>query len=487
MTHTVAVAPVRPVAYPAPPFDPPNSVYSAVEEALAALGLDAAHCGTPQWNPLGFIRPGSRVLLKPNLVRHFHPYGYDTDSLYTHGSILRAVCDYALRALHGTGQVVIADAPLQTCDFAEVTRLSGVQPLVAHYRSLGQAVQLRDLRLVRSVAGPVGGGPGEVAPWWRRMVGRVLVPVRNDGDPRGYTEMCLDADSLHAQRERDGRFRVTCYDPAAMNRYHGGGRHRYIVANSLLEADVVINLPKLKTHQKAGLTCALKNFVGVNGHKDCLPHHVQGALSEGGDEYARPSTLKWLDSRLQDYKEVQGGVWTRKAVGLAHRVLEPLHRRQTGNPYWAGSWSGNDTISRTTIDLNRIVRYGGLDGQLQAVPQRTVLHLADAVIAGEGDGPLAPTPKPAGLILASWNPVAMDLIAARLMGYRWQAIPTLRHAVETGRAYALWDGAPVRVRSSEAAWDGLGPDDPGGSLEFEAHKGWKSQVEREPLEAAAGQ
>ena len=35
------------------------------------------------------------------------------------------------------------------------------------------------------------------------------------------------------------------------------------VARELLEADVVINLPKLKTHQMMGLTCAVKNMFGA--------------------------------------------------------------------------------------------------------------------------------------------------------------------------------------------------------------------------------
>ncbi|WP_020675450.1 DUF362 domain-containing protein [Geopsychrobacter electrodiphilus] len=35
------------------------------------------------------------------------------------------------------------------------------------------------------------------------------------------------------------------------------------VAGELLEADVVINLPKLKTHQMMGLTCAVKNMFGA--------------------------------------------------------------------------------------------------------------------------------------------------------------------------------------------------------------------------------
>ena len=60
--------------------------------------------------------------------------------------------------------------------------------------------------------------------------------------------------------ETQGAFRVTCYDPRRMIRTHTLGRHRYLVAKEIIEADVVINLPKLKTHKKAGVTCALKTW-----------------------------------------------------------------------------------------------------------------------------------------------------------------------------------------------------------------------------------
>ena len=56
------------------------------------------------------------------------------------------------------------------------------------------------------------------------------------------------------------------------------GRHRYLVARELIEADVVFNVPKLKTHKKAGVTGALKNLVGINGHKAYLPHHRKGGV-----------------------------------------------------------------------------------------------------------------------------------------------------------------------------------------------------------------
>src|SRR6185295_10457402 len=82
-----------------------------------------------------------------------------------------------------------------------------------------------------------------------------------------------------------------------------------------------------------------------------------------------------------------------------------------------GSWSGNDTIWRTALDLNRILVYGRADGTLADSPQRRVLHIVDAVIAGQGDGPLSPSPLPLGLLVAGENPAAVDWVGAILLGY----------------------------------------------------------------------
>jgi uncharacterized protein (DUF362 family) len=406
------------------------------------------------------------VLVKPNLVRHFHPYGLDPDSLYTHGSIMRAVCDYALLALGGRGELIIADAPLQTCDFAKVCELSGVTAIGATYKRWGEPVTVRDLRLVRARRHPA-------------FFGQVLIREENPGDPCGYTVIDLGGASMHAGRGTPDRYRVTCYDPEAMRAHHGGGRHQYVIANTLLQADVVLNLPKMKTHHKAGLTGALKNFIGVNGHKDCLPHHMRGSVEEGGDEYASRSLWKSVDSWILDEKERRGSVLLKKGVSLAHKALRAVHMRESGNAFWEGSWHGNDTISRTTVDLNRIVRFADKFGRLQPVPQRPVFTIVDGVIAGERDGPLAPNPRAAGLVIAGENPVAVDLLLARLMGFRWQSIPTLAHAVENGGLYPLLPVEPdcVRAVSSDDRWHGLMPSLRGASLSFEPHPGWKGRIE----------
>lgn len=60
------------------------------------------------------------------------------------------------------------------------------------------------------------------------------------------------------------------------------------------------------------------------------------------------------------------------------------------------------------------------------------LHLVDAVVAMEGNGPTAGTPKQIGCLLAGENPHRIDLLCAKLIGLDPGTVPTLRAAWERG-------------------------------------------------------
>jgi len=64
-------------------------------------------------------------------------------------------------------------------------------------------------------------------------------------------------------------------------RPRGGTFHELEVAHDILAADVIINLPKLKSHQMIGLTCAVKNMFGavVGLRKPRL--HLQAGTDKG--------------------------------------------------------------------------------------------------------------------------------------------------------------------------------------------------------------
>jgi len=119
----------------------------------------------------------------------------------------------------------------------------------------------------------------------------------------------------------------------------------------------------------------------------------------------------------------KGRVWG----GVATQLNRVLHL-MGDNLGIEGSWSGNDTIWRTGLDLNRILLYGEVDGSMSSSPRRRVIHLADAIVAGQGDGPLAPQPLALGLLFAGNNAACVDWFGARLLGYDPQLVPIVREA-----------------------------------------------------------
>lgn len=63
---------------------------------------------------------------------------------------------------------------------------------------------------------------------------------------------------------------------------------------------------------------------------------------------------------------------------------------------------------------------------------KPTLNVLDGIIAQEGLGPLLGTPVPMGLVLAGRDPVAVDTVAALIMGIDPYAIETSKHAAELG-------------------------------------------------------
>ncbi|MBT8396871.1 MAG: DUF362 domain-containing protein, partial [Gemmatimonadetes bacterium] len=168
-------------------------------------------------------------------------------------------------------------------------------------------------------------------------------------------------------------------------------------------------------------------------------------------------------------------IW-RSAADIAARFAKHLN----GSDEIEGAWWGNDTIWRTCLDLNRILLYGRSDGTLADSPQRKVIHVVDAVTAGQGDGPLAPDALPMGLLLAGANAPAVDWICVQLLGFDPHRIPISRHAFSKFR-WPLVSDSPEAVR---AVGEGLGSDfDPGSffSGEIKHPAGWLGAVSSKEL------
>ncbi len=400
----------------------PNPVYGMVRELFVQAGLDRQRLGTPDWNPLGeYIPRGSSVFVLCNFVYHrrFQDSSEDLFAKCTHGSVLRALIDYIALAAGPTATIRFGNSPLQSCDWDQVLKDTGADQVARFYQQAGVSVIPTDLRLHVIKRNPLG----KVT----------LIEERSDRDVA--VEVDLQNTSLLAeigdpQSERP-RFRIADYNPNRIESFHSAGSHRYVIHRHILESDVIVSVPKLKTHEKVGITCGLKGFVGTVGHKDCLAHHRFGNPRIGGDEYPdrfrflRPLSAfeDWLNQRDPD-APAQGG------FQILDRTLQRLLRRLGVTR--SGAWSGNDTAWRMTLDLARIVHYAGADGRLHAERQRRHLMLIDGILGGEGDGPLAPTPAAAGCLLFGDDVVLGDRVACRLMGFDPDAIPLIREASRHG-------------------------------------------------------
>jgi len=384
-----------------------GAVSGAIARLAELLAWPAAGNGT-----FGkFIAPGARVVVKPNWVMHANHGPWGIEPLVTHAAVIRAVVDELLRSQ--AARVVVGDAPLQACDFEELLRATGLD-------SWSKEVQAADSRFA---------GIRDFRRTTCEVRDGVRVPQVDRRPREDFVLFDLGAGSLLEQVSDDrGSFRVTQYDPSQMVATHGAGRHQYLVARDIIEADVILNLPKLKTHKKAGLTCALKNLIGINGNKEYLPHHRVGGAGAGGDCYPGRSPLKRALEYAFDRQNLATSHTGRRTWYQATRVLDRLVRASGDVIGVEGAWSGNDTLWRTCLDLNRILLYGRVDGTLANRPQRTVLHIVDAIVAGQGDGPLAPEPLPLRRLLAGSNAAAVDWVSARLLGYDPERIPIVREA-----------------------------------------------------------
>src|SRR3989338_2128291 len=231
---------------------------ASLRQVLILLGMDAENFGKKSWDPFGtFITPGQTVLLKPNFVKHFSERG-GVKGLITHGSLIRVVIDYAYIALKGKGRIIIADGPMDDADFNKIVSLAGLYEIREFYKDkVNFDLEICDLRQEAVV----------------KEGDEISQRFKLKGDPAGYKAVDLGKDSEFKKGNLDFKsfMGVEC-NPDIMLQHHNEAKNEYLIAGSFLNADVIINMPKMKTHKRAGVTLALKNMVGVTGDRNWLPH-----------------------------------------------------------------------------------------------------------------------------------------------------------------------------------------------------------------------
>ncbi|NOY77369.1 MAG: DUF362 domain-containing protein [Calditrichaeota bacterium] len=269
-----------------------------------------------------FVRPGDRVLLKPNLLAAHPP----EKAVTTHPAVVEAVARLVQEA---GGQVWIGDSP----------------------------------------SGSIRG----IKRFWKVS---------------GFLEVA----------ERVGAELVS-FETGALSLKVKNGR-RYFLSKWVEDADVVINLPKFKTHNLMLFTGAVKNMYGT------LPGLQKGDF---------------------------------------HRLA----------PHPAD-------FAKILLDVYELTR--------------PTLSIMDGIIGMEGNGPAAGQSRKVGLIFASTDAVALDVVASFLMGYSPESLPTVREARERGTGATGWKAIETSVPDLESLRI---PD-------FKLPSNWKIRVIPKPILKALG-
>ena len=174
----------------------PEKVIQKVKGSITLLGgLDS------------FIKPGDRVLLKPNFLIGRTP----EKCVNTHPSVVKAVASLVLSA--------------------------GAQPVIGDSPQLGSAVKVAEKAGIVSVAQELG-------------------------------------------------IEIVEFEPVEVKHPAGKFFKRFTVGKAVLEADAIINLPKLKTHTFTYLTLAVKNLFGCIPGQRKAQWHVKTA-QQGITYFAR--------------------------------------------------------------------------------------------------------------------------------------------------------------------------------------------------------
>jgi uncharacterized protein (DUF362 family) len=441
-------------------YDDTPAIHSFVEDVLSAYLSEAG---------IGSLK-AKTVVLKPNWVQESHevqPHVWEP--VITHPSIILIVVEVLAERMEGSGTVIICDAPQSQADFGRIIERGGLKDQLEKKRNKwpGLVIELLDLR--REI--------------WKVKDGVVVERREGELDPAGYVRVDLGEESLFYGHPGEGSYYGADYDSNIVNAHHSGRVQEYLIAGTAMNCDLFINLPKMKTHKKTGITCCLKNLVGINGDKNWLPHHTEGGPSKGGDEFPDARRVRGVEKLLKKGGQrlalkfpVLGTFIFRRARAVGKAVLG-----DSETTIRSGNWAGNDTCWRMALDLNRALIYGNPDGTLRAEPfPRNYFAIVDGIVGGEGNGPLCPDPVDSGVIVAGDDPAEVDAVVSKLMGFRPDDLPVVREAFRDHR----WPISAKRLQDIEVLDDRMGktirlsdiaPAVGGG---FRPHFGWMNLLAR---------
>jgi uncharacterized protein (DUF362 family) len=368
-------------------------------------------------------KPEAHVVLKPNWVQESHEYQAELWlPVITHPAILEATIKALSKIASSSVKISICDAPHTYANFKNILGRGNLEKRIDDCRKELSNIHVEIIDLRREV--------------WIRREEVVVDRRKNTDDPRSYVALNLGRDSLFYGFHGEGHYYGADYDAVVVNEHHQGETQEYLIAGTPMKCDLFINLPKLKTHKKTGITCSLKNLVGINGDKNWLPHHTEGVPRNGGDEFPEKTLKNTLEGHVKKIgKQVMQevpviGNWIfRKARSVGKAALgssESVVRN--------GNWIGNNTCWRMALDLNRALLYGNPDGTWRDHQEiKPYFTIVDGIVAGQGNGPICPDAADARALIAGENPAVVDAVCAQLMGFDPEDIPIVKNAFSAHR------------------------------------------------------
>lgn len=116
---------------------------------------------------------------------------------------------------------------------------------------------------------------------------------------------------------------------------------------------------------------------------------------------------------------------------------------------------------------------------MQEKATRKIFNIADMIVTGEKEGPVAPSPKKAGMIVMGEDIVCFDETIATLMGFSYKKIPTINAARNLKGKYLLCNGMFPIILSNDKRFDKRRIDNiaPEVTLQLEPTDGWKGHIE----------
>jgi len=202
------------------------------------------------------------------------------------------------------------------------------------------------------------------------------------------------------------------YDAHSQVMAEGGdpGIGRYRISPSVLEADAIICAPKAKVHCSGGITVAMKNMLGI------IP------AWDGPYEQA---VLKDC-AHTSDVDQAAGK---------------------------RGIYLDNDTIWRSMADLNRILLHADTQGNLYPNRQRRYLAIVDGIAAAE-ESQYHPRPYPLNTVVIGADPVTVDAVTARCMGFDPRRLKSVTQAAAR-QDFSLGPAHPSQIKVLVSGGQGL--------------------------------